>query len=185
MRFKTALRRPRASSVIAILALFVAAGGTAIAAKRYLITSVRQIKPSVVKQLRGNRGPAGERGMTGPPGFQGARGPTGATGPAGEPGPPGSVLWAVVRQDGTLARGVGVVSTSELTPLTGSEYEVVFNRNVSQCAYVATVGSSAKSPPRIGAANVASAAGNENAVLVLTSGKVQENPEPFHLAVFC
>ena len=46
-------RRPSSSTVIALLALFVALGGTAIAAKRYLITSTSQIKPSVIKAIRG------------------------------------------------------------------------------------------------------------------------------------
>ena len=50
------VRRPSASSVIASLALFFALGGTAIAAKHYLITSTSQIKPSVLKQLHGQEG---------------------------------------------------------------------------------------------------------------------------------
>ena len=64
------MRRPPASTLIASLALFFALGGTAIAAKHYLITSTKQIKPSVLKQLHGAQGPQG------PAGPQGAAGPS-------------------------------------------------------------------------------------------------------------
>jgi hypothetical protein len=45
-------RKPSSGTVIAILALVVALGGTAIAADRYIITSTSQIKPSVLRELR-------------------------------------------------------------------------------------------------------------------------------------
>jgi hypothetical protein len=79
------------ATVVAYLALFVAlAGGSAFAASRYLITSPKQIKPSVRRALhgrRGVRGPTGPTGAAGTPGGLGATGPTGAIGlvlPAGE-----------------------------------------------------------------------------------------------------
>jgi hypothetical protein len=46
-------RRPSPTTIIAIAALVIALGGTAIAASRYIITSTSQIKPSVVGELRG------------------------------------------------------------------------------------------------------------------------------------
>ena len=46
-------RKPTPASLIAISALFIALGGTAIAANRYVITSAGQIKPSVLSSLRG------------------------------------------------------------------------------------------------------------------------------------
>jgi hypothetical protein len=46
-------RTPSPAMFVACIALFVALGGTAVAADHYLITSTSQIKPSVVKQLRG------------------------------------------------------------------------------------------------------------------------------------
>lgn len=72
------LRRPSFTAVIALLALFFALGGTAIAARHYFITSTQQIKPNVLKQLKGNSGANGA---------QGPAGPAGATGPAGPAGP--------------------------------------------------------------------------------------------------
>jgi hypothetical protein len=75
-------RRPSFATGIALIALFFALGGTAIAARHYLITSTSQIKPSVLQRLHGNagaegaRGPAGVAGQQGPAGLQGPAGPT-------------------------------------------------------------------------------------------------------------
>jgi hypothetical protein len=91
------IRRPSAPGVIALLALFFALGGTAIAAKHYLITSTSQIKPSVLKQLHGQAGPAGIAGPQGAPGATGATGPQGATGPAGP-----SNLGAIITIEGPI-----------------------------------------------------------------------------------
>jgi hypothetical protein len=43
--------RPSPATAIALLALFVALGGTAIAASRYVITRTSQIKPSVLSAV--------------------------------------------------------------------------------------------------------------------------------------
>lgn len=71
----------------AVAALMVA--GSAAAASHYLISNIHQIKPSVVRQLRGSRGPQGSPGPQGRPGATGAQGVRGATGPAGPQGPQG------------------------------------------------------------------------------------------------
>jgi hypothetical protein len=71
------LHKPSPTGVIALLALFLALGGTAIAAHHYLITSTSQIKPSVLKKLKGNTGPAGPAGAIGPAGASGPQGPAG------------------------------------------------------------------------------------------------------------
>jgi hypothetical protein len=80
------------ATVIAGLALVFAMTGGAYAAKKYLITSTKQISPSVLKALQGKAGPAGPAGAVGAgtPGAQGPAGPAGPAGAKGETGAPGA-----------------------------------------------------------------------------------------------
>ncbi|HEY3828551.1 MAG TPA: hypothetical protein VGL57_05090 [Solirubrobacteraceae bacterium] len=82
-------RRLNATSLLAVLALVFAMSGGAYAASRYLITSTKQIKPSVLKQLQGKPGANGAQGSAGPTGQQGVAGARGETGPQGPQGPQG------------------------------------------------------------------------------------------------
>jgi hypothetical protein len=137
-------RRPTPATAIALVALFIALGGTAVAAGRYIITSTSQIKPSVLKQLRrhdGATGPAGATGQAGTAGQAGAqgapgsatsgeKGATGNEGPSGkpgEPGPPGASGTSVVAR----ARSVGAVSSATETmtadPLAGGTWTQAAN----------------------------------------------------------
>jgi hypothetical protein len=80
-----AVRRPGYGSIVGTLALFLVLAGSAYGARHYLITSKRQIKPSVLRSLRrvGPAGPAGSTGATGASGGAGSTGPAGATGATG------------------------------------------------------------------------------------------------------
>ena len=58
-------RRPGYAEVTATVALVLAMGGGAFAAGHYLITSTKQISPSVLKQLQGKAGAGGAPGAAG------------------------------------------------------------------------------------------------------------------------
>jgi hypothetical protein len=68
------------ANVAATLALVLAMSGGAVAAKRYLINSTKQINPHVLASLRGKPGARGATGATGPAGVKGDRGPQGQQG---------------------------------------------------------------------------------------------------------
>jgi hypothetical protein len=93
-------------------------------------------------------------------------------------------LFAVVNPDGSLARGFRAVSSQRFSP---GQYEVVFNRNVSGCAYIATIGlsgSSGASPS--GEITVVGRFGNANAVFLTTTDSAGNFADRgFHLAVHC
>jgi hypothetical protein len=96
------------ANVIATLALFIALGGSAVAAKQYLITSTSQISPAVLKKLEGPKGPSGTTGAPGATGAQGAPGANGTPGVPGGRGETGSVaigLWHYVGAAGEIPFG--------------------------------------------------------------------------------
>jgi hypothetical protein len=97
--FQAIRTRVNATSVVAVLALVFAMTGGAYAAKKYLITSTKQISPSVLKSLQGKAGAPGSAGHqgsawpqrpAGPQGPAGGAGAKGETGPAGQAGPVGA-----------------------------------------------------------------------------------------------
>ena len=77
--------RPRLgyANVVSTLALVFAMSGGALAAQSYLIRSIRQISPRVLKALhgaRGTQGPQGTHGLQGTPGTNGTDGKAGSNG---------------------------------------------------------------------------------------------------------
>jgi hypothetical protein len=86
--FSKIRKRLTYANVAMTLALVFAMSGGAYAASKYLITSTKQIKPSVLKSLKGKAGAAGAAGAQG---AQGLKGETGAAGASvtGKEGPEG------------------------------------------------------------------------------------------------
>lgn len=149
----------------------------------HIYTKKPKCKKGETRLSWNSAGPAGKNGAQGAKGETGLKGDTGA---GGEMGPEPTSLWAVVNAKGELVRGgTGTVSATAL--LEPGDFEVVFNRNVSNCAYIATLGSPEAGATFAGMIAVATRLGNPNAVFVETfaeKGKAAIS-EPFHLAVFC
>jgi hypothetical protein len=91
--------------------------------------------------------------------------------------------WAVVAADGTLTRKNGAAA---VTKLGSGDYEVAFGRDVSACAYNATLGSIDATDPPAGEVGVAQRGGNAKAVRVVTRDSAGAAADrPFHLTVNC
>jgi hypothetical protein len=194
------------ATVIACVALAVALGGTSYAAAVLPRNSVgtAQLKTGAVTSLKvangsllrldfkagqlpaGPKGAAGARGAVGPAGPAGPAGPVGPTGPAGPTGAAGasaSGLWAVVKSDGSFARSLG---TTDVARTGTGNSEVTFNREVYQCAYVATLGAPDPVTPPAGEIGVAPRDGKKNAVFIRTRDSTgAATDRSFYLAVFC
>lgn len=84
--FSRVRKRITYTNVLVTLALVFAMSGGALAAGKYIITSTKQIKPSVLAQLKGAKGAPGAQGPVGPQGAPGAQGQVGANGTNGKNG---------------------------------------------------------------------------------------------------
>jgi hypothetical protein len=94
-------------------------------------------------------------------------------------------LFAVVNPNGTLARAFRAVSSQRLGVGT---YSVVFSRNIRNCAYVATIGTSGSIGVfPVGQISVSGLFGNpNNGVFIQTANSAGTLSDfGFHLAVHC
>jgi hypothetical protein len=99
-------------------------------------------------------GPSGAAGAKGAAGATGALGATGASiqGPKGESGQPTNVMWAKIGREGTIEDGNGVIGVKDNGT---SPYTVTFEKDVTNCAVVATQ--------------------NDNSTSVVTTAKTEAN----------
>jgi hypothetical protein len=103
----------------------------------------------------------------------------------------GSVMWAVVDADGTLVRASDGVASADLLDgvLPTGDYAVVFEQDISNCAYQATAGRPGVNVgPAPGYAQVANWTGNPtNGVIVFVKDQAGAGAENrgFHLTVTC
>jgi hypothetical protein len=118
--------RPRLTyaNVAMTLALVFAMTGGAYAAKKYLITSTKQISPKVLKQLKGKAGPAGPAGAQGPAGPAGPQGSAGAKGENGAPGAPGEKGANGTPGESVAYKEVSTSNKAKCGGLGGAEYTV-------------------------------------------------------------
>jgi hypothetical protein len=95
----------------------------------------------------------------------------------------GLTRHAVISELGAVVRGRGAASASK----TGAgQYQVVFDADVHNCAYFATLGDPGAGLPPIGEIGTGSATGNANGVVVVTRDSTGANVDrPFHLTVSC
>jgi hypothetical protein len=193
---RTAVRYFRAHH-LAFLALFFALGGTSYAAvaiprnavgtaqlRNGAVTLPKISRAALASLAATNRGKGdpGAPGPAGPPGATGARGAVGADGSPGSNGTNATALFAVVNASGTALAGSGVIGVTHLA--TGT-YDVTFNRDVSGCAFSATVGArngGVAGDPEI-SANAAS--GPTPDVVVATFNGSTPNDRSFNVSVFC
>jgi hypothetical protein len=97
----------------------------------------------------------------------------------------GAARFAVVNANGQAVRGRDISSAARTEE---GRYQVIFNGNVRNCAYYATIGGiSAATPPSHSEISVSSLGSNVNGVAVRTQngGNGAQLDRSFHLIVMC
>ena len=123
-------KRISPATALASVALFFSMTGAGLAAHRYIITSIWQIKPSVRHALRGHRGPQGPQGPRGPQGPAGAAFSLGFTSTASSPvvtltASQPTATVQVACSNGNLVANGGYTGTNEIVTTshsTGASY---------------------------------------------------------------
>jgi hypothetical protein len=175
-------RKLRAGATVSVL---MAAPGTI---GRFVVFTTRKGAIPSVKSACGTfdttipTGCVGPPGPAGPQGPAGQRGANGTSGSNGAPGAPATKLWAVVNSNGTIARSSGTVSSAAFS---AGFYEVIFNRDISNCAYVGSLGDAGGSTV-LGFFSAVRRGGNANGIFVETGNTAgAATAEPFHVAILC
>ncbi len=118
---------PTPSLVVALLALVLVGGGSAMAGS--LITSaqikdrtilIKDLNKKTIKKLKGKAGPAGAQGAQGPQGDQGVQGPAGPEGPQGAAG--SARGHALIQPNGTIYNAQGTFVNLEVVHIATGAY---------------------------------------------------------------
>ena len=176
------LRRflPSPSMVVALAALFVALGGSAYAA---IVITGKNIRNSTVEGADIKNGALASRDVK-PDSLGGVALKESTLGTVpGASVADGVARHAVVTEAGVLARGRGVSSVARTSE---GRYQVIFDRDVRGCVYLATIGDVGAAAPPQGEIATSSLSTNVNGVAVRTenSGGAATD-RPFHLIAPC
>jgi hypothetical protein len=172
---------PSPAMLVAVTALVMSLGGSAYA----LVITGKSIKNGTIttKDIR-NRSLSGSDmrpdGVGGGAIKESTLGPVPNAFLAG-----GASRFAVVNAGGQAVRGRDVSSAARTSE---GRYQVIFNGDVRNCAYFATIGDeSASAPPQNSQISVGSLGSNVNGVAIRTENGANgtELDRPFHLVVMC
>ena len=175
------LRRlvPSPAMVVALIALFAALSGSAYA----LVITGRSIRNNTIEGVDIRNGALASRDMKrnsigGVAILESRLGPVPSAFQAD-----GMTRHAVVTSAGVLARGRNVTSAARTSE---GRYQVIFNRDVRGCAFLATIGDAGAAAPPQGEIATSALASNVNGVAIRTeaSGGAAAD-RPFHLIVPC
>jgi hypothetical protein len=171
---------PSPSMAVALLALFMAMGGSAYA----LVVTSGSIKNNTIRSVDvRNGGLLGKDARANGIGGRAIKESTLGTVPSALIAH-GGARYAVVNAAGQAVRQRGMTSAARTAE---GRYQVIFDTDIRGCAYFATVGGpTAAAPPTDGQISVSSLAANVAGVDIRTNGGVgNPNNRPFHLIVFC
>jgi hypothetical protein len=148
--------------------------------------------PAGAAGLQGERGAQGAAGSNGSNGSDGATGPAGATGATGATGPKGTTdLWEVFGATSSSASHVRGTASGQGWLGNGTYFVSFAPKDISGCAYTATVGSISDELPVPRIATVEHRAGFPTDIRVRSWDLTGSLASPtgtvtgFHVAVFC
>jgi hypothetical protein len=165
---------------VALLALFMAMGGSAYA----LVVTSGSIKNNTIRSVDVRNGGLIGKDVRGDGlGGRSIKESTLGTVPSAFVAH-GSAHFAVVNAGGQQVRARGTTSAARTAE---GRYQVIFDRDVRGCAYYATIGGpTAAAPPDNGQITTSALASNVNGVDIRTTGaNGNDANKPFHLLVFC
>jgi hypothetical protein len=179
---KRRLRAPSPAMVVALIALFVSLGGSAYAVATIGSDDIingsirnRDFKDGTLRGQEAKRDGFGGGAIK--------ESTLGQVPSAASAGVADGVRHAVISNVGAAVRHRGATSSARVGP---GVYEVIFDRDVRGCVYVATLGDESAAGPGNGQVSVTSAPSNVNGVRVRTrNSQGNDDDRSFHLIVSC